>query len=63
MIIKEPVLLQIAITKEEKRQFKKLCFQADTTMSREVRKFIRGFIDNPPVTDRLYVRRADWEDS
>ena len=54
MIIKDADLIQFNTTKQEKRDFKKLCSKADTTMSRELRRFVRGFIDNPPTSDRLY---------
>ena len=59
MKISNPVLLQLYLPKEEKEAFVKLCFQSDTTMSREVRRFVREFIANPPTVDRLYYLPKD----
>ncbi len=56
MVISNPVVLQFYLPKEEKEAFYKNCFQADTTMSRELRRFIREFNADPPTLERLYYR-------
>jgi hypothetical protein len=38
-----PVLIQLYLDKSEKKAFKKACFQSDTTMSREIRRFVREY--------------------
>lgn len=54
MIIGNPVAVQFFVSKEEKIAFKRACFQCDTTMSRELRRFMREYSSNPPTPSRLY---------
>jgi hypothetical protein len=54
MVIGNPVALQFYASRQEKEAFKRACFVSDTTMSRELRRFIRQFAASPPGDDRLY---------
>lgn len=56
MVIGNPVALQFYASREEKEAFKRACFMSDTTMSRELRKFIRHFAAHPPKNDRAYYQ-------
>ena len=46
--------IQLYLTKSQKREFKKACRQRQTTMSFELRRFIRAYISSPYVEERLY---------
>lgn len=46
--MKNPVTMQIYLSRMEKQQFKNICYQLDTDMSRELRRMVREFIRNPP---------------
>lgn len=43
--IKKDKQLVIRLTEEEREQFIDLCYDLDTSASREVRKFIKKFIE------------------
>jgi len=49
-----PVLLQLYLPRSQKLAFKRACFLCDTTMSRELRKMIHAYCNNPPLPDRAY---------
>lgn len=51
-----PRPIQIYIPAEDKEAFKRACFLCDTTMSRELRRFIRQYANNPPIPKRDYYR-------
>jgi hypothetical protein len=49
-----PVCLQFYLAKQEKDDFRKVCFQRDTTMSREIRRMIREYVNAEYIESRLY---------
>ena len=49
-----PTFLQISLTHESKKEFKKACKDRQTTMSFELRRFIRAYINTPYQDDRVY---------
>ena len=54
MIIRYPVSIQFYVDRSEKEAFVRACKNGDTNMSREFRRFMREFVRNPPLDDRLY---------
>jgi hypothetical protein len=48
------VTLQFYLPRGDKEAFQRACFMCDTTMSRELRRFILQFANNPPMLDRNY---------
>lgn len=46
--------IQIYLTIDQKREFKKACRIRQTTMSAELRRFIRAYINTPFIDDRVY---------
>lgn len=51
-----PVCVQFYVSRAEKRAFQQACRLSDTTMSREFRRFMRWFVQNPPGDDRSYYQ-------
>lgn len=49
-----PTPIQIYLPDVDKEAFKRACFLCDTTMSRELRRFIREYSNNPPIPEREY---------
>lgn len=58
MIIQHPVAIQFYVDRSEKEAFKRACFISDTSMSRELRRFMRQFSANPPGDPRIYHQPA-----
>jgi hypothetical protein len=54
MVLGNPVQIQFYVSREEKKAFVDACYYGDTTMSRELRRFVRELIANPPEDTRLY---------
>lgn len=48
------VPIQFYIPRGDKEAFIRACRACDTTMARELRRFIRSFCENPPVATRNY---------
>jgi hypothetical protein len=48
-----PVCCQFYLAKDEKDDFKKACWQRDTTMSREIRRMIREYTYSDVAHDRF----------
>jgi hypothetical protein len=57
-----PRAIQIYLPDVDKEAFKHACFLCDTTMSRELRRFIREYSQNPPIPNRLYYKTTAVED-
>jgi len=51
MLKQESKVLNVKVTQNEKELFLKICKQNDTTASREVRKFIRDYIQKHAQMD------------
>lgn len=56
------VTLQIYLPRSDKDAFQRACFMCDTTMSRELRRFILQFSKAPPVPDREYYFPNPYRD-
>lgn len=50
----DQVTIHFFLTREEKHSFKKACFQRNVTMSHELRRFMRAFVNTPFIEDRVY---------
>lgn len=48
-----PVCLQFYLEKQEKIDFKNVCWQRDTTMSREIRRMVREYTYSDDAYDRF----------
>lgn len=48
--------IQIYLTPEQKLEFKKACKKRQSTMSAELRKFIRAYVNTPFVEERVYYQ-------
>ena len=46
--------IQIYLTPGQKEEFKKACRLRQTTMSHELRRFIRAYANTPFIEDRVY---------
>ncbi|REH39135.1 hypothetical protein DFR26_1316 [Paraperlucidibaca baekdonensis] len=49
---KKNAQLIIRITEDERAKFVALCEQQDTSAAREIRRFIRGYLDQHQADDR-----------
>lgn len=59
MTMINPEAIQFYLSKTEKQAFKDACWRADTSMARELRRFVRAFAVNPPKSDRLYYLTSE----
>lgn len=48
--------IQIYLTHDQKEQFQKACKNRHSTMSAELRKFIRAYVNTPWIEERVYYQ-------
>jgi len=51
---KNPAYIQIELSFELKELFKKSCKDRQTTMTFELRRFMRAYVNTPFIEDRVY---------
>ncbi len=51
---KNPAYLQIELSYELKESFKKSCKDRGSSMSFELRRFMRAYVNTPFIEDRVY---------